>query len=102
MKELVLELNNVATGSKVFEGDIMDLKDEKNIDKFDKLLIYESWDQECLINYRLYTKNPKLTYDGALKVFESSLIREEPRLKNFKLVGSKWTEKTISETTFIK
>jgi len=80
---------------KTLETDIVKLQGIKNLKKYHIIKIYEGWDNECLINYRLYSNNPKLTYNGAFKIFEKFI-----KIKGFKKIKSIWQEPTMSCSIF--
>ena len=72
------------------------LKIRDDVTKYgDYLIVVESWDAECLKNYRLSYKNVKMTYDDALPVFNKNMAKK----LNAKLVRSEWS-KRVSVSVF--
>lgn len=63
----------------------------------DYLIVTESWDMECLKNYRDEYKKPKMKYDDALRIYN----REMSKKLKAKLVRTEWF-KRISVSIFRK
>lgn len=65
-------------------------------------IIYESWDIECLKIYREIHKNPRLTYDIALKIFNKNIKPKGYKLLKSNFSLSKYPPFRVSKSIFIR